>query len=240
MNFKIWLEQQSKENVYWGGIDLVSSKEGILKVHLVNGKILKVAENSPVTKLNSAPKDTLFQPPWVKYFKYDDKDQILYAENRVVDIVLISEKYNAVYLIDRKSKPQGLEIPGGFIDEDEIKKHNNPSENIENTAARDAAARELQEETNLKVDPSELKFINRFPMQGSDNRETIVTTFAFKYYVKDESEMKSLRASDDAGQAAGSDDMKAKGFYGWYNLNTLNSLSFAFPEHKQIILSAIK
>ena len=119
MNFKIWLEQESKENVYWGGIDLISSKNGFLNVHLVNGKILKVAENSPVTKLKFAPKDTLLQPPWVKYFKYDDKDQIVYAENRVVDIVLISKKYNAIYLIDRKAKPQGLAIPGGFIDEDE-------------------------------------------------------------------------------------------------------------------------
>ena len=239
MKFKTWLEQESKTNTYWGGMDLITENNGILNIHLTSGKILNIPENNKISRLQFAPRNITFQPPWVKYFEYNDKNQILYAENRVVDVVILSPKYNAVYLIDRNTKPVGLALPGGFIDDDEIKKHLNPSENIESKAARDAAAREVNEETKLDIDQSNLQFVGKFAMQGSDKREAVVTTFAFKYPVENESIMKSLKAGDDAAQASGSPDMANKGFNGWYNLDDINSINFAFPEHKEIIMRAL-
>lgn len=239
MNFKLWLEQTNKKNTYWGGMDLITQEGSNLKIHLSTGKILTLPEKNNISRLQYAPKNETFQPPWVKYFEYNDNDVITYAENRVVDIVLISPKYNAIYLIDRKTKPVGLALPGGFIDEDEIKKHVNPSENIEKKAAIDAAAREVNEETKLDADKSKLIFVGKFPMQGSDKREAIVSTFVFKYPIIDDTQMKSLRAGDDAGQAQGSKDMVSKGFLGWYNLEDVNSINFAFPEHKEIIMRAL-
>jgi 8-oxo-dGTP diphosphatase len=77
-----------------------------------------------------------------------------------VDIVCENEKEELLF-IQRKNEPIGWALPGGFIDYGEV--------------AEDAARRELQEETGIKVDSKELRLIGVFSDPQRDPRMHTIT-----------------------------------------------------------------
>lgn len=121
-------------------------------------------------------------------------------------------------LIERKKDPfkGAWALPGGFfdIDADEV--------------IEDAAARELYEETNLRVPSGELRLLGVFSRRGRDPREAIasepcrILSVAYTVAVTD---AKSLKAKDDASRLQ------------WFDLDQLPALAF---DHGEIIGLAIK
>lgn len=90
--------------------------------------------------------------------------------------------YNNVLLITRKNSPfkNSLALPGGFVDLGE--------------SVEDACVRELFEETNLRLDPSELKLVGVYSSPGRDPRRDTVT-IAYCAHIKDNI---NIIAGDDA------------------------------------------
>jgi 8-oxo-dGTP diphosphatase len=126
-----------------------------------------------------------------------------------VDCVIFSKKENNWYvlLIQRGNYPfKGMwALPGGFIDMDE--------------ELKDAAKRELKEETGLSV--NNLKQLYAFGKVGRDPRgRTISVTY---YGIVDDTA--NVKGSDDAAKAQ------------WFNVNTLPKVAF---DHDQVIDMAMR
>ena len=118
-----------------------------------------------------------------------------------VDVIVIRE--STVLLIERKNFPEGWAIPGGFVDYGE--------------SAEAAAARELMEETGLRVRGMELLGVYSAP--GRDPRFHTLTVV--------------YMAEADGEMSAGDDARDAK----WWPTNDLPD-RIAF-DHRQIIEDAL-
>lgn len=127
-----------------------------------------------------------------------DQDIYLAADNVVVS------KDRTILLIRRGNPPyQGMwAFPGGFIETNE--------------EMDVAAARELEEETGLKVNPSRMKLVYTAGKVGRDPRFRTVSVI---YYVELEKEM-AVMGGDDASEAA------------WFSLEMLPELAF---DHYEIL-----
>lgn len=134
-----------------------------------------------------------------------------------VDILLQYE--DKIILIDRLFSPYGYAMPGGFIDKNETEKN--------------AALRELQEETSLIIDKSRIKKISeKIDVSKTDPRcqkNIKVYTTPFYIYLKEE-ELSSIVANDDAKD---------------YKLVSLKSIlskskKLAFKHHYKIIKKYFK
>jgi ADP-ribose pyrophosphatase YjhB (NUDIX family) len=147
--------------------------------------------------------------PIVKHFVtslLEDSRQIVEAANMCVDVV--PYRNEQIYLIERKDG-KGKAIPGGFIDEGE--------------ATREAAVRELQEETLVERDQYDLYFLGN-KVRGIDSREINTWTFPFIARIHD-----GVMLSYDDDAISGQ----------WYDVNSLKSMTLAFLHHKEIIELAI-
>ncbi len=116
-----------------------------------------------------------------------------------VDIITLSEKGGTLYilLIRRKNEPfkGGYAFPGGFVDKDED--------------LYDAAKRELEEETGLKVSP-----LIPFRAFGTPGRDPRGHTVGAVYYTFLDEECPSVQGYDDAEEAC------------WFSLDKIPSLAF--------------
>jgi ADP-ribose pyrophosphatase YjhB (NUDIX family) len=240
MNFKFWLvEEESSNREYWGPISYATKEGDYLKITAdMLDKPLYIPYSDEVAYVNQYPKNKTLNPPWNKYFRYsvapDGKYVVNYVENRAVDCLCYSPKYNAVYLIDRKAPPFGIAIPGGFFDTHDGINVNNPSD--PQTIGAVTAARELEEETGAKVSASDLSYIGRFRTDASDTREKNFYIWAYFYIVPDDM-IHDFKFGDDAGQAPGSPSLQREGLNGWYEVDNIPNL--VFPHHYDIIKTAM-
>ena len=118
----------------------------------------------------------------------------------------------ALLLIERKHPPhQGcFALPGGFLDD-------------EDESLAQAAKRELEEETNVRVGLEQLSNFGTYGDKGRDPRGRTVTA-AFLVELT-ESQAEAMKAGDDAANAH------------FYALSALPELAF---DHKQILADALK
>ena len=114
-----------------------------------------------------------------------------------------------ILLIRRKNEPfrDRWALPGGFINKDELLK--------------DAAIRELQEETGLKVE--DLDQFHVFDKPGRDPRERTITV-VFTGFVDEQNS--AIKASSDAKEAE------------WIPVNDLPELAFDHGEIVELVLSS--
>jgi len=122
-----------------------------------------------------------------------------------VDIIVFLN--NNVLLIQRKNNPfkGAYALPGGFVEMNETLK--------------DAAARELYEETGLQnIDLSQLAAFDKIDRDPRDRNISIV------YYGFTTSENSSIEGGDDAENAQ------------WFNISSLPPLAF---DHQDIIQFAL-
>lgn len=96
-----------------------------------------------------------------------------------VDIIIWNQTDCELVLIERKNKPYGWALPGGFVDQGE--------------SLETAAIREAKEETNLKCE-----LICQFHTYSDPNRDTRFHTISTVYIAHGEGELKGL---DDAKEA---------------------------------------
>lgn len=124
-----------------------------------------------------------------------------------VDVVLVKPNLKQLLLIKRKNEPfkDCWALPGGFVDE---------NEDLEA-----AAKRELEEETQVKVDS--LEQIGAYGKPFRDPRSHVVS---IAYFGRVNDDVKA-KASDDAKEA------------NWFSINDLPKLAF---DHQDIILDALK
>jgi len=127
-----------------------------------------------------------------------------------VDAVVFShnEQYLQVLLVKRKYDPcKGMwAFPGGFVEDDE--------------ELEDAAIRELEEETGLKL--TAMQQLHTFGKVGRDPRARTVSV-AFCTFV--ESEGQTIAGADDAADAQ------------WVNVHDITELAF---DHKEILDFALQ
>lgn len=125
-----------------------------------------------------------------------------------VDILIFKEtiSFNSILLIKRKNEPfkDCWALPGGFVDE---------NEDLE-----DAAKRELEEETQIKIE--QLEQLKAFGKPFRDPRSHVVS-IAFTGIVSTDTQ---AIASDDAIEAK------------WFSVNDLPKLAF---DHDEIINFAL-
>jgi len=124
-----------------------------------------------------------------------------------VDIIIIQS--GKVLLIKRGHQPYEGKwaLPGGFMDMDETPEQ--------------AAIRELEEETGLKV-----KRLQQFKTYGAIDRDPRHRTISTVYYtILDDTKKTTLTAGDDAAEAE------------WFSLDNLPELAF---DHRLIIKEFIK
>lgn len=125
-----------------------------------------------------------------------------------VDILIFKEtiSFNSILLIKRKNEPfkDCWALPGGFVDE---------NEDLE-----DAAKRELEEETQIKIE--QLEQLKAFGKPFRDPRSHVVS-IAFTGIVS--TDIQAI-ASDDAKEAK------------WFSVNDLPKLAF---DHDEIINFAL-
>ena len=131
--------------------------------------------------------------------------------NTVDALILLKDKNNdipKVLLIQRNNNPykDSFALPGGFVEVDELLK--------------DAAARELFEETGLK--DIELFQLAAFDKVDRDPRDRNISVV---YYGFTTTENSTVQGGDDAANAS------------WFNLNNLPSLAF---DHAEVIEFARK
>lgn len=126
-----------------------------------------------------------------------------------VDIAIFSKDENSanIILVKRKNEPFKGQwvLPGGFLDEGET--------------LVEAAIRELEEETSLKI--KSLEQFKAFGDPGRDPRGQTVTVVFLGEVNKDKV---SIMAASDAAEVA------------WHNLNKLPKLGF---DHNKILKEAI-
>lgn len=126
------------------------------------------------------------------------------------DILLICKKNNEnhLLLIQRKKEPFAnfWAFPGGFVEEGE--------------SCEEAAARELWEETGIKIESATLKQLHTFSTPNRDPRGWVVTV-AFWSFV-----------NADIALIAGDDAQKV----GWFPLHNLPPLAF---DHQDILNKAL-
>ena len=117
-----------------------------------------------------------------KLIKLKGINRIKYTQNNIkisADIIIKlydKEKFKGIVLIERKNKPQGFALPGGFVDY---------NESIEETAIREA-----KEETGLDI--KLIRQFHTYSKPGRDPRGQTITT-VFIAESKDEP-----KAGDDA------------------------------------------
>jgi len=239
MNFRKWLYSEGSGLEYWGPYSRVDDDGEYLLVKADSlREPLYIPKDAGFTYINKWPVGKNLNPPWNKYFRYrkdsSGRNVVEYVENRAVDVVCYNRTHGAVYLITRKSAPVGLALPGGFFDnEADGFDANNPPDPA--AVGRNSAARELQEETGVSLNPGNLGFVGEFLTGSSDTREKVFKVWAYSHEVPDET-MTSFRFGDDAGQAPGSEDMRKLGFKGWYTVGEIPSM--AFPHHMKIIAAS--
>jgi 2-dehydropantoate 2-reductase len=128
-------------------------------------------------RLESAPYcETLYR---ILHFKYGKK--FIYTPKLTVDVIVENEK-SEILLIKRKNPPHGWALPGGFVDY---------GEKVES-----AAARELFEETNIKITTEELHLLGVYSDPARDPRGH---TVSIVYYAKSSH---NPTAADDAAETA--------------------------------------
>lgn len=153
--------------------------------------------------------------------------------NPTVDLVVMNPK-KEILMITRSHKseacPGMLAFPGGFIDS-KAKASELWESGLE--TPREAAIRELAEETNLKLDAgSELKEIGIYEGHGRDPRDNDISwskSYAFFYAIPEDSyeqQKTKIKGLDDADEAQ------------WINVDRLRSMKLAF-DHHQILEDAI-
>lgn len=124
----------------------------------------------------------------------------------VTDIIVeyLEKEKRQVLLIKRKSDPfkDMWALPGGFVETDE--------------EVQTAAARELHEETGLKLRREKLQFLDYFDAPDRDPRGRLISfAFGVKFTEKPE-----VKGGDDAGEAR------------WFSLDDLPALAF---DHQTIL-----
>lgn len=126
------------------------------------------------------------------------------------DCLVISEENNKkeILLIKRKHDPfkDKWALPGGFMEIDET--------------AEQAAARELEEETGVKIEPRHFIPVSVFSAVNRDPRTRLISLSYLTHIKKSEV---TANAGDDASEAE------------WHDLNYLPEMAF---DHKDIIQSA--
>ena len=239
-NFQEWVKlKEATSGQYWGPFSRAEKDGEFLKLTAdMLGKPLYIPLNGNVAFVEKYPLNKTLNPPWVKYFQYqtseDGKDVVTYVENRAVDCVCYSPKYNAVYLINRNAPPTGLALPGGFFDMQDGIDPNNPPDPA--SIGANAAARELMEETGANISPSSLSFVGRFSTGKSDTREKNFFVWAY-FYIVPEDDLNNFKFGDDASQAPGSPELQQQGLKGWYKVDQIPKL--AFPHHNIILQAAL-
>ena len=123
------------------------------------------------------------------------------------DTVVI--RRDEVLLIQRADEPHkgAWALPGGYLDKGE--------------ASRKAAARELEEETGIVVDPAELTQVGAYDAPDRDPRDRVITIA----YLLEVASGQEAVAGDDAAAA------------GWFPLDQLPPLAF---DHAEILSDAIR
>jgi len=118
------------------------------------------------------------------------------------------EDSTKILLIQRKNPPcEGKwAFPGGFMNIDET--------------TRNAAARELNEETGMNVDPGSLVQIGAYDAVDRDPRERVLTVAYYCIIDK----IVEVKGADDAACAR------------WFDINSLPDLAF---DHQEILDKAI-
>ena len=123
-----------------------------------------------------------------------------------VDLIVLRpiKDSKQILLIERKNNPfQGCwALPGGFLDENET--------------LEQGAARELMEETGVRVENSELKQLKAYSDPKRDPRTRVISV-VFHVAVPSDTD---VIAGDDAAQAK------------WYSVDSLPKLAF---DHDQIV-----
>ncbi len=124
-----------------------------------------------------------------------------------VDVVLVKPNLKQLLLIKRKNEPfkDCWALPGGFVNE---------NEDLET-----AAKRELEEETQVKINA--LQQIGAYGKPFRDPRNHVVS---IAYFGKVNDEV-NVKASDDAKEA------------NWFSINDLPQLAF---DHQEIISDTLK
>ncbi len=127
-----------------------------------------------------------------------------------VDIAIFSTDENnvSILLVKRKNEPFKGQwvLPGGFVDAGET--------------LEDAAIRELEEETSLKI-----KSLTQFKAYGDPGRDPRGQTVTIVFMGKVQKSNVSIQASSDAADV------------GWNNVKQLPALGF---DHADIVTEAIK
>lgn len=123
----------------------------------------------------------------------------------VDSIVLGKGEQDSVLLIQRKNDPFKGQwaFPGGFVEDDED--------------LPQAAARELEEETGLKINPQEMEQLGAWGTPGRDPRGRTVTIV---FFIKASMNEHKITAADDADDAQ------------WWPLKSLPPMAF---DHKMIL-----
>jgi ADP-ribose pyrophosphatase YjhB (NUDIX family) len=100
-------------------------------------------------------------------------------KNPIPTVDVIVELRDGIVLVDRRNPPHGWALPGGFIDYGE--------------SAESAAAREVREETNLR-----LSRVRQFHVYSDPGRDCRMHTITTVFVARGEG---TLRAGDDANAA---------------------------------------
>lgn len=154
--------------------------------------------------------------------------------NPTVDLIVVNPKQE-ILMIRRSSKsnacPSMLAFPGGFIDSNapEGAKWESGKE-----TPKEAAIRELAEETNLVLDNNiELVLVGEYEGNNRDPRDSEISwtkTYAFLFRIDQkmfDAQKDKIKGQDDADEAR------------WIKLHDLRSISLAF-DHGQILEDAVK
>lgn len=129
------------------------------------------------------------------------------------DLIVFTKDFQQVVLIDRKNKPFGKALPGGFLD---------PNETLSQCAAR-----EFLEECNVSVEEKDVTLIGVYSDPKRDPRARIISAaYAVHLTIN---ELKDLQASDDA--------LSVK----LYDIKDIaeDKIEFAFSDHQQMIKDAL-
>lgn len=203
--------KKGSKNMYWNGVinEGIDSDENILGPF----KVVQFDEQTKVVTLANGARIVLAAnvkdvPKPGRNYAFDlDGNVAFKIVLLTVDNVIIAD--DEVLLIKRKNDPfkDHWALPGGFIDPGET--------------AEQAAYRELEEETGLKLVGS-LKFIGKFDTPHRDPRMADTWSYAFATRTS----KKDVEAKDDATAAE------------WIPIEKLAYINLAF-DHKDIIKKAL-